>query len=259
MLIMDPLLDRDACSPSASDAHRLASEFATTHWSLVVSAGSVDEPAARRALADLCQVYWYPIYAYVRRRVGARHEAQDLTQEFFSYLLEKHTIAQADRSRGRFRSFLLTACKNFLSNQREKARAEKRGGAKAVLSLDFASGESRYQFEPSENLTAEKLFERRWVLALLEEVLERLRVEQVEAGRGIHFEQLKTAITGEATAAEYANAGRALGISATAAKQAGHRLRKRYRQLFRAEVLRSLADESELDDEIGTILEVMGD
>ena len=235
-----------------------AAEFATTHWSLVLSAGSPDEPAAQRALSELCHAYWYPLYSYVRRRVDDVHDAQDITQAFFSHLLEKQTIARADPTRGRFRAFLLTALKNFLVNEWEKARAEKRGGGRAKLSLDFDSGESWYQIEPADDLTPEKLYERRWVLTLLDHVLRRLRVEMAETGRKQYFEQLKAALTGDATAEEYEQAGQALGITVAAAKQAGYRMRKRYRQLFRAEVLRTLADEGEVDDEIGQILEILG-
>ena len=143
--------------------------FATTHWSLVVSAGRPDD--AQQALAELCQTYWYPLYAYVRRRVPNVHDAQDLTQAFFSHLLEKGTIARADRTRGRFRAFLLTALKHFLLNEWEKARAEKRGGGRPTLSLDFDSGESRYQIEPADEVTPETVYERRWVLTLLDLVL----------------------------------------------------------------------------------------
>lgn len=228
--------------------------FATTQWSIVVAAGEMGAHEARLALAQLCETYWYPLYAYVRRRVGNVHEAQDLTQAFFCHLLEKQTIARADRSRGRFRTFLVTALKNFLNNEWHKAGAEKRGGGKPELSLNLDSGESRYQVEPSRALTAEKLYERRWVLTLLDQVLERLRIELIEAGKTEQFEQFKGALTGEATAADYERAGEALGITPAAAKQAAYRMRKRYRQLFREEVARTVADEADVDDEIGRLL-----
>ena len=223
----------------------------------MVSAGRPDEPAAQQALAELCQTYWYPLYAYVRRRVPNAHDAQDLTQAFFSHLLEKRTIARADRTRGRFRAFLLTALKHFLRNEWVRARAEKRGRGIPALSLDFDSGESRYQIEPTDEVTPETLYERRWVLTLLDLVLARVRAELTEAGKGAHFEPLKPALTGDATAADYESAGERLGLTAAAAKQAGYRLRKRYRQLFRAEVLRTVADEGDVDDEIRRILAVL--
>jgi RNA polymerase sigma-70 factor (ECF subfamily) len=185
------------------------------------------------------------------------HDAQDLTQAFFSHLLEKRTIARADRTRGRFRAFLLTALKHFLLNEREKARAEKRGGGRPTLSLDFDSGESRYQIEPADEVTPEALYERRWVLTLLDLVLVQLRAELTDARKETHFEALKPALTGEATAADYERAAETLGVTVAAAKQAGFRLRKRYRQLFRAEVLRTVADEGEVDDEIQRILVVL--
>ena len=243
--------------PAAQPGPTPRARFATTHWSLVVSAGRPDDPAAQQALSELCQTYWYPLYAYVRRRVPNVQDAQDLTQAFFSYLLEKRTIARADRTRGRFRAFLLTALKHFLLNEWEKARAEKRGGGRPTLSLDFDSGESRYQIEPADEVTPEDLYERRWVLTLLDLVLAQLRAELTEAGKGTHFEPLKPALTGEATAADYERAAETLGVTVAAAKQAGYRLRKRYRQLFRAEVLRTVADEGEVDDEIQRILAVL--
>ena len=223
----------------------------------MVSASRPDEPDAQQALAELCQTYWYPLYAYVRRRVPNAHDAQDLTQAFFSHLLEKRTIARADRTRGRFRAFLLTALKHFLRNEWERARAEKRGGGSPTLSLDFDSGESRYQIEPTDEVTPETLYERRWVLTLLDLVLARVRAELTEAGKGAHFEPLKPALTGDATAADYESAAERLGLTVAAAKQAGYRLRKRYRQLFRAEVLRTVADAGEVDDEIRRILAVL--
>ena len=228
--------------------------FATTRWSVVLAAGEAVGHEAQDALAQLCGTYWYPVYAHVRRRVGNVHEAQDLTQAFFCHLLEKHVIARADRSRGRFRTFLLTALTNFLNNEWQRARALKRGQGQPELPLDFDSGDSRYQAEPSHALTPERLYERRWVLTLLEQVLERLRLELAEAGNAEHFEQFKGALTGEATAADYARAAAALGITPAAAKQAAYRLRKRYRQLFRAEVAQTVADKADVDDEIRRLL-----
>jgi RNA polymerase sigma-70 factor (ECF subfamily) len=232
-------------------------EFATTHWSLVVAAGSVAEPTAKQALSELCSDYWYPLYSYVRRRTKSVDEAQDLTQSFFAHLLEKQSITRADPTRGRFRSFLLAALRNFLANEWGKVRTEKRGGAVAILSLDLDSGESRYQLEPKFELTPEDLFERRWVLTLLDQVLDRLQTELREGGRQRYFDELKSAITGSMTTAEYEVAAQQLGISTAAAKQAGYRMRKRYRQLFRDEVLRTLADKTDVDDEIGRILAIL--
>lgn len=231
--------------------------FATTQWSVVLAACDVDGQNAQAALARLCENYWYPLYAYVRHRVGDMHQAQDLTQAFFSHFLEKRAIAKADRNRGRFRVFLLAAFKNFISNDRDKAGAVKRGGGRMELPLDFDTGESRYQIEPSHAVTAEKLYERRWVLTMLEQVLEQLRVELAEAGRADDFEQFKGTLTGEATADDYERVAGVLKITPAAAKQAAYRMRRCYRQLFRQEVARTMASEAEVDDEIGRLLETL--
>ena len=210
---------------------------------------------AQQALTQLCETYWRPLYVYVRRRVECVHEAQDLTQAFFCHLLEKDSIAKARPDLGRFRAFLLAALKNFLVNEWDKARAEKRGGGRVKLSLDFGSAESLIQIEPCHELTPEKLFERRWVLTLVNEVLDRLRTEFAQAGKQHHFEQLKGALTGELTAEEYARAGEALGITPAAAKQAAYRIRKRYRTIFRQEVARTTAGEEDVDDEMRRLLD----
>jgi RNA polymerase sigma-70 factor (ECF subfamily) len=233
--------------------------FATTRWSIVLAAGQGVSREARGALEYLCEAYWFPVYAYVRRHTAIAEDAQDLTQGFFAHLLDKEAIGKAHPDRGRFRAFLLTALQNFLANERDKARAEKRGGGKAALSLDFDSGESRYQIEPSHELTPEKLFERRWVLTLLDQVLESLRRELADEGKEPQFEQLKGGIVGEMTSEGYEQAAATLGITAAAAKQGAYRLRKRYRELFRLEVARTVAEDAEVDDEIGRLLGILGE
>ncbi len=233
-------------------------QFATTQWSIVLAAGGREKKLAGDALARLCESYWYPLYAYIRQRIPHVHEAQDLTQAFFVYLLDKQTIAHADPNRGRFRAFLLTALKNFLANEWDKARAAKRGGERSPLSLDLYCGESKFQIELSHDLTPERLYERRWVLTLLDQVLESLRSELIQAGKEDHFEIFKGAITQEATAEDYDKAAQALGLSPAAAKQAAYRLRKRYRELFRAEVARTLGADENLDLEISRLLECLG-
>lgn len=229
-------------------------DFATTQWSIVLAAGGRQDQDAQTALARLCESYWYPLYAYVRRQVDNVDEAQDLTQSFFAHLLEKGTVARADRSRGRFRAFLLTAMKNFLTNQWRKEGAKKRGGLRPKLSLDFDVGESKFKYEPAHELTAEKHFERRWVTTLLDLVLERLRNELTVAGKADHFEQLKNSLVGNSDAIDYQQVATALGMTPAAAKQAAYRLRKRYRQLFREEVARTVEDETKVDEEIGQLL-----
>lgn len=229
-------------------------EFATTQWSIVLAAGRVNDRDAHAALSQLCESYWYPLYAYVRRRVENVDDAQDLTQSFFAHLLEKGAVAQADRSRGKFRTFLLSAANNFLANEWQKQHAQKRGGNQAKLSLDFGAGESKFRMEPTHDLTPEKLFERRWVTTLLDHVLERLQAELAEAGRAEYFEHLKAGLSGDSEAVDYQQAAAALGLTPAAAKQAAYRLRKQYRQLFREEVARTVGDEAEVDEEIGRLL-----
>jgi len=240
-----------------SDQADVALRFATTQWSVVVAAGQSGSPDSAEALASLCETYWYPIYAYVRRNGESSEDAKDLTQSFFTHLLEKDVIPKADPDRGQFRAFLITSLKHFLSNERHKAGAKKRGGGNLVLSLDFEAGESRYQIEPSHDLTPEKLYERRWVLVILDQVLDRLGAELKDAGQTMHFERLKPALVSEMTIAEYEQASQALGITASAAKQAAYRMRKRYRELLRLEVMRTVAADSEINEEIGRLLRIL--
>ena len=247
-------MNSDAQKRSPLDGH---SRFATTRWSIVLAAGQSVSPESRRALESLCEAYWFPVYAYARGQVARVEDAQDLTQGFFAHLLDKHAIARANPDRGRFRAFLLTAFKNFFANEWHKDHAEKRGGGQRALSLDFDSGESRYQIEPSHELTPEKLYERRWVLTLLDQVLDSLRRELAASGSALQFEKLKPAIVGEMTGADYELAAAALGITTAAAKQAAYRMRKRYRELFRQEVARTVDDDSDVDDEIGRLLKIL--
>src|SRR6516162_729807 len=161
--------------------------FATTRWSMVLAAGKGQSPDADAALARLCRTYWYPLYAFVRRSGHQPADAQDLTQEFFARLLEKHYLRAADPERGRFRSFLLASCKHFLSKERDRAKAQKRGGGRIVLPLDFEAGERRYSLEPTHEATAEKIYEQRWALTLLDRVFTRLRDEFDQAGKQKEF------------------------------------------------------------------------
>lgn len=224
--------------------------FASTRWSLVIAAGKSPADDARDALQTLCTAYWYPVYAYVRRRVPQTADAQELTQAFFVHLLERNALAAADPERGRFRAFLLTACKNFLTNDREKQHAQKRGGGKRVLSLDFEQGEERYRLEPADHATPENAFERQWALTLLDRVLALLREEFSRHGRDAKFEILKPWLTGAEGAAGHAELGEQLGVSEGAARVQVHRLRRRYRELLREEIAQTVASEAEIDDEI---------
>jgi RNA polymerase sigma factor (sigma-70 family) len=225
-------------------------EFATTHWSIVLAAGKRALPESERALAALCQAYWGAVYVFVRRQVADLHEAQDLTQAFFTQLLEKNILAVAQPARGRFRSFLLTSVRNFLLNEWDKQLADKRGGGKKPLALDFQQHDSVLSLEPADTLTPEKLYERQWVLGLLEQVMTRLRAEFIKAGKERSFDCLKGTLSGADAETSLAEIGRQLRISENAAKVAAHRLRKRYRELLRAEVAQTLADPAEIDDEI---------
>jgi RNA polymerase sigma factor (sigma-70 family) len=228
-------------------------QFQTTHWSLVLAAGRDTREDSHRALAALCEAYWFPLYAYVRRRVGGVHEAEDTTQEFFARLLSKNTVAAADPDRGRFRSFLLTSLKNFLANEWDKAKAQKRGGGRAPISLDFAKADLKYNLEPADRETPERLYHRQWTMTLLDHVMTRLRVERQVAGKLLEFDTLKLFIVGGKIAGGYSEAAGILAVSEEAAKAAAYRLRKRYRELLRHEIAQTVATADEVDDEIGRL------
>src|SRR5580658_4615133 len=205
--------------------------FGDTHWSVILSAMDKHRPTeATDAREKLCRVYWPPLYAYVRRLGESPHDAQDLTQEFFARFLDKDYLAAVDQAKGRFRSFMLAALKHFLSNERDKQRAQKRGGGHALVPIDFHNAESQGGFEPAQNLTPEAIFQRRWASALLEQALARLRGEYAAAGKESVFEQLKQTLTEGRGAIAYAGLAAQLEISEAAVKMAVHRLRQRYRE-----------------------------
>ena len=230
--------------------------FATTQWSLVLRAGGGAGAGADAALALLCQRYWPPLYGYVRRRVPDVESAQDLTQEFFVRLLEKNALAAADPQRGRFRAFLLTAMKNFLENARDHDRAQKRGGGRRPISLDWEQGESRLRIEPISTDTPERIFEREWTHRLLELVLDRLSAEYARSGKGALFGRLAGFLAD--AGAGYAGAAADLGMTEPAVRQAVHRLRKRYRALLRDEVARTLGDPADVDAELRSLFAALG-
>jgi RNA polymerase sigma factor (sigma-70 family) len=233
-------------------------DFATTHWSVVLAAGDRVAPAASQALAQLCEGYWYPIYAYVRRRISDVHEAQDLTQAFFEQLLERRALEAADPERGRFRAFLLTACKRFLINEWHKDRAVKRGGGRRPLSFDFNSGESKLGLVAADTLTPDEMYDQKWAITLLERVMDQLRAEYAAKDRLAHFETLKNYLAGSPQDASFATAAQALGISDTTAKVAAHRMRKRYRELLRGEIAQTVERPEEIDEEIRELFNVLG-
>jgi RNA polymerase sigma factor (sigma-70 family) len=231
--------------------------FATTHWSVVLTAGRSASPGAQESLETLCRTYWYPLYAYVRRRGHAPEEAQDLTQDFFARLLEKNYFELADPARGRFRTFLLTALKHFLANEWKKARREKRGGGRAAISLEAAIAEQRYAAEPVERTNPEMVYERRWAATLLEGVLEALQQEWAAADKGWQFDELKAGLWGGSHAASYADIAVRRGTTEATIKMAAHRLRQRYRELLRAEIAHTVADPAEVDEELRHLIVVI--
>jgi RNA polymerase sigma-70 factor (ECF subfamily) len=234
--------------------------FATTHWSVVLAAGTHhDTTRARDALARLCQTYWYPLYAFVRRRGYAAHDAQDLTQAFFAQLLERQSLAGADPERGRFRSFILTAMNYFLASEWKKSMAQKRGGGSPSLSLDWAAAEQRFDLEPATHAAPDRLFDRQWALTLLAEVLNRLEREYQAEGRADLFAALKETLMGLRESQPYAGLARALGMNESAVKVAVHRLRKRYRELIRAEIANTLDHAEDIEAEMRHLFQVLAD
>lgn len=227
---------------------RPAEWFATTHWSVVLAAAQGDPARARAALERLCQSYWYPLYAFVRRSGKSSHDAEDLVQSFFAVCLEKDYLAAADREQGRFRSFLLLMLKRFLANEHHKGQAAKRGGARSPVALDALSAEERYAIEPVDRLSADKLFERRWALTLLEQVLARLQREQADAGRGAVFEYFKIFLVAGG-GPSYAELAARLGLSEGAVKVAVHRLRQRYRALLDDELANTVSSPADVEEE----------
>jgi RNA polymerase sigma factor (sigma-70 family) len=235
---------------SAELAPSAAWRFASTHWSVVLAAGGGPTSGAQQALATLCRVYWYPLYAYARRRLANVDDAQELTQEFFSQFLEKNYVQAADPERGKFRTFLLTAFQRFLSKQQERVKAQKRGGSRGFVPLDFQAGERRYSLEPADPDTPESIFERRWALTLLEQTLARLRQEMAAAGKETLFERLKGTLTGDDSQEPYARIGGELGMTEQAVKVAVHRLRRRYQELLRAQIAQTVDRAEDVDDEL---------
>ena len=238
-------------SSSASKAPE-ARKFLPTRWSVVLAAGG-KSTAARSALETLCQTYWLPIYAFVRREGHNPEDAQDLTQAFFARLLEKKDLEAVHPSKGRFRSYLLASLKHFLANEWDKARAQKRGGGERLISIDTLEAEGKHNAELADSLSAEKLFDRRWALTLLERVLARLREEHLANGKAEQFHELKSTLTGERAEISYAEMAQRLGMSEGAVKTAVHRLRQRYRELIRSEIAETVASPDQVKDEMRSL------
>jgi len=243
---------------TASEPAKPRNVFATTHWTAILSAGRSETTRGRDALANLCETYWYPLYAYVRRQGHTPHDAEDLTQGFFARLLESESLASVSPEKGKFRTFLLVALKRFLANEWHRANSQKRGGGSVRVPLQGHTAETRYSAEPLEQLTAEKLYERRWALTLLECVLARLGDEFKAAGKEQEFEKLKPYLMADKGAIPYAETAGLMGMSDGAVKVAIHRLRRRFRELFRQEVAHTVEKPEEIDEEIRHLLAAFG-
>ena len=233
--------------------------FATTHWTVVLAAGRRRTQQADVALEELCRTYWFPLYAYVRRRGHSKEDAEDLTQAFFTRFLEKNYLEGLSSEKGKFRAFLLVALKHFLANEWDRAHAAKRGGGATPLSLDWQSADTRYQIDPADNLSPDKLFDRAWAVTLLERVIIRLRDESATDGKARLFEQLKPFLMVGKSAIPYAEAAAKLGQSEGAMRMAVHRLRRRYRELLREEIGQTLSDSAQVEEEMQTLFSAFSD
>jgi DNA-directed RNA polymerase specialized sigma24 family protein len=243
---------------SDSDQNPVAAPlFVTTQWSAVLEAGSPHSPEAGKALAELCGNYWFPLYAYARKQGCDQHSAQDLTQEFFGRLIEKNYLAVADRRRGRFRWFLLTAFKCFLANEWDRSRAQKRGGGKSILSFDAMTAEERYHNEPQDDASADLLYDRRGAGDLLERARSSLREEYENAGRLDRLKYLEAYLPGGQPALSQAEVGAALGLTEGTVKQEVFRIRRRFGELVRDAVAQTVAHPDEVEDEISYLIDVM--
>jgi RNA polymerase sigma factor (sigma-70 family) len=224
--------------------------FATTHWSVVLAAGQSDDAGARAALEKLCRAYWYPLYVYVRRQGHDEESAKDLTQAFFARLLEKDYLAQADRERGRFRTFLLGALKHFLADEWDKAQTLKRGGGMTFLSLHDDTAEERYRLEPVDDSSPDKLFDRRWALSILDQAVRRLGKEYRESGKGELFEQLQGFLSGALETSNHAQAAARLGMTENTLKSYVRRLRQRNREIVREVIAETVATAGQIEEEL---------
>jgi len=234
-------------------------QFPVTRWTVVLKAAEDSSDQSQEALAALCKAYWYPLYAFVRRRGHSPEEAQDLTQEFFARLLEKHYVRDCRQERGRFRSFLLASMKNFLANEWDRTQADKRGGGNLPVSLDavIQNGEHRYSLEPRNNLTPENIFEKEWAVTLLDQTLRALEKEFELAGKKHQFTRLKDFLTGPETRIPYSEVAHSLGISEGAVKVAVLRVRARFREILRQEISETVSDPSEVGDEFRYLKSVL--
>ena len=239
-----------ASPPDERPAQGPTAQFKPTHWSVVLTAAQGESPQAAEALERLCRTYWYPLYAYIRRKGYEVEEAQDLTQEFFMRLLQHEFLRRADPAKGKFRSFLLGALEHFLAKEWRRTHRQKRGGGRNVLSLDARDAENRYQLEPFHELTAERIYNQTWALTLLGQAMTELESECVKAGKGRLFQELKSRLDDSGDGSPYAEVAARLGLGQGAVRMAAHRLRQRYGELLRAEIAQTVARPEEVDEEI---------
>jgi len=246
-------------SPEEGESHGASGggQFNTTHWSVVLAAKQGDSSEAAAALEKLCRTYWYPLYAYLRRRGCGEHDAQDLTQGFFAHLLERGSIQGVEREKGKFRSFLLASLNYFLADERDRASAQKRGGGREVFSLDAREAEKRYRLEPVDERSPDKLFERQWAMTLLDQVLARLTQEFSDAGKLEFFHRLQPFLVEGTADQTYAEVARDLHMTEEAMKKAVQRMRRRYHQLFREEIGHTVATAEEVEEELRHLCAVL--
>ncbi len=242
-----------------ASAHDPPQWFCTTHWSVVLAARGPGSPAATTALEQLCRAYWYPLYAFVRRRGHDEEDAKDLTQGFFSRLLEHGSLESVDREKGRFRSFLLAGMRHYLANEWDRVQSRKRGGGTVQFSLDAEAPEDRYGLEPVDEVTPERLFERRWAHAVLGQVVARLEAEQDDAERRERFAALQPFLLRQPQATGYEAVAHQLGLSVPAVTSAIHRLRLRFRELFRSEIAHTVSTPAQVDAEIRYLVQVLSE
>lgn len=239
--------DHDVSSAGPRDV------FVTTRWTVVLSAGRKSSPQSDHALGELCQTYWYPLYAYVRRKGHSREDAEDLTQAFFERFLQRNYLEGLNAERGRFRAFLLASLKHFLANEWDKSQRQKRGGGVQHLSLDWQSAEERFRIEPPDITSPDRIYDREWALALLERVIHRLRDECVSEGKAELFDHARQYLMVGEASISCPQAAQALGIAEGALRVAVHRLRKRYRELLRDEIAQTLANPAQVAEELRSL------
>lgn len=255
MVALFPVMNDSGQPPRNAAGDR---EFCTTHWSVVFLAGQDESPAAATALEQLCRTYWYPLYAYARRQGHSPPDGEDLTQQFFAAFLEKKYFSLADRDRGRFRSFLLASFKHFLANEYHRSQTAKRGGRCSIVSWDAADTEERYRQEPASETSPDKLFARTWALLLLDKVMKDLAQEFARAGKEQIFDALQVFLSGEKSAASYAEIGANLQMGESAIKMAVSRLRQRYGEKLRNEIAQTLTGDTSVEDELRHLISALG-